>query len=211
MTKLERLLHLVNLFKVKEKITLNELIAESGVSKRTIYRDLETLSKMNVPIEYDNGYHLAGEVSLPTFNFTDEEKELIGCSLKCSPLMRLPRFRDMIRDIERKILVTSESNNKESLNSYLHGKLDETDVFVGNESIIIDCFIKSLESGEPLRLLLKNGESLVDLIPKSMSIRVDGWDLALYEQDDGKIYFISLSDISRMESVKMAQEMMVEV
>ncbi len=210
MTKLERMLHLVNLFKVSDKISLNELIAECRVSKRTIYRDLETLSKMNVPIRFENGYYLDGEISLPTFNFTDEEKELIGCSLKCSPLMRLPRFRDMIRDIERKILTTSESNNKESLNSYLHGELDETDVFVGEENIIIDCFIKNLESGEPLKLLLKNGESLVDLIPKSMSIRVDGWDLALYEQGDGKIYFISLSDISRMESVKMAQEMVAD-
>ena len=125
--------------------------------------------------------------------------------------MRLPRFRDMIKDIERKILATSQSNNKESLNSYLHGKLNETDVFAGDESIIIDCFIKSLESGEPLQLLLKNGKSLVALIPKSMNIREEDWDLAFYEQGDGTAHNISLFEIARMELAKMAQEMMAEV
>ena len=211
MTRLERLLHLVNLFKVRDKITLNELIAESKVSKRTVYRDIETLSKMNVPIQYDNGYHLAGEVSLPTFNFSDEEKELIGCSLKCSPLARLPRFRDIIKDIERKILATSDNKERDSLNNYLQGTLDETKVFAGNENIIVNHFIKSLERREPLVLLLKNGERLEGLIPKSLNIREDGWDLALYEQDEGTVHNISLNDITGLESVKMASEMMAEV
>ena len=208
MTRLERLLHLVNLFKVRDKITLNELVAESGVSKRTVYRDLEMLSKMNVPIQYDNGYHLAGEVSLPTFNFSDEEKELIGCSLKCSPLVRLPRFRDIIKDIERKILATSGDKESSSLNNYLQSTVDETKVFTGDENIIIDRFIKSMERRDPLRLLLKNGENFEGLIPKSLNIREDGWDLALYEQNDGTVHNISLNDIAKLESVKMASEVM---
>lgn len=209
MSRLERLLNLVNLFKVRDKITLNELIDECGVSKRTIYRDLETLSKMNVPIKYDNGYHLAGQVSLPTFNFTDEEKELIGCSLKCSPLRRFPRFRDSIKGIERKILVTTGTTKRESLNSYLFGVLDETDIFTVDESFIIECFIKSLESGKPLELSLKNGKSLTGMIPKSLNIRKTGWDLAFYKEGDGTIYFISLCEISMLESVRISRELAV--
>lgn len=211
MTRLERLLHLVNLFRVRDKITLNELIAECRVSKRTIYRDLETLSKMNVPIQYDNGYHLTGEVSLPTFNFTDEEKELIGCSLKSSPLMRLHRFRDSIKDIERKILVTSGTTESDSLNNYIQGTLDESKVFAGDENIILDRFIKSLETRKPLTLLLKNGESRPGLIPKSLNIREGAWDLIWYEQDVGTVHTISLDDIVSLESVRTTTEMMAEV
>ncbi len=211
MTRLERLLHLVNLFKAREKVTLNELIRECGVSKRTIYRDLETLSKMNVPIQYDNGYHLTGDISLPTFNFSEEEKELIGCSLKCSPLVKLSRFRDIIKDIERKILATSDNNKTGSLNNYFFGSIDETKVFVGDENIIIDQFIKSMESREPLRLVLKSTECLEFLIPKSLNIREDGWDLTVYNQNDGTVHKISLSDISTLDTMKSAIETMSEV
>lgn len=211
MTRLERLLHLVNLFKGRDKITLAELITECSVSKRTIYRDLETLSKMNVPIQYDNGYFLAGEVSLPTFNFTKEEKELIGCSLKCSPLTRLPRFRDSIKDIEQKILATANKTEGKSLNNYLQGISDETKVFAGDENIIIDRFLKSLEKREPLDLLLKSGETMPALIPKSLIIREAGWDLTLYEQGKGTVHNISLSDIARLEPARATRELMAKV
>lgn len=211
MTRMERLLHLVNLFKVKDKISLDELILESGVSKRTMYRDLETLSKMNVPIRYDNGYHLTGDVSLPTFNFSEEEKELIGCSLKCSPLSKLPRFRNIIKDIERKILATSGDNQRDSLNNYLQSAHSETEVFGEDENIIIDRFIRSMERRIPLTILLKNGESIEGLIPKSLNIREDGWDLTMYKENDGNVFSISLADISMLESNKTSAEIMTEI
>ncbi|HHI02722.1 MAG: hypothetical protein DRP51_05785 [Candidatus Zixiibacteriota bacterium] len=211
MARLERLLYLVNLFKVREKVTLQELVAESGVSKRTVYRDLETLSRMNVPIRYDNGYHLAGDVSLPTFNFTDEEKELIGCSLRCSPLARLPRFRDIINNIEKKILATSDNKDRDSLNNYLQSAQNKTSVFSGKKSAILDHFIKSLMSREPLMIFLKNGEIMNGLLPKSLIIGKNSWELVLNEQDDGTVHNISLKDIEKLDSVPMASNMMAEV
>ena len=58
MTKTERLMNLINLIKSREVVTVQDMSREFGISQRTVYRDLNTLSKMNIPVYYENGYRL---------------------------------------------------------------------------------------------------------------------------------------------------------
>ncbi len=49
---------------------------ECGVSRRTIFRDLDLLRSSGVPLRYDEDqqqYHIAGNNYLPPTNFTPEE------------------------------------------------------------------------------------------------------------------------------------------
>ena len=104
MTKTERLLFILNLFRVKKSARIDELAAECNVSRRTIYRDLQVLIAMDIPIYCNDGYNLVDKISMPPLNFTREEQELLGYCLMNTPLKRSPRFAEKIRNIELKII-----------------------------------------------------------------------------------------------------------
>jgi len=58
MTKAERLIYLVNMIKNRGAIYVKDMANECGVSDRTIYRDMKSLSRMNIPLYNQNGYRL---------------------------------------------------------------------------------------------------------------------------------------------------------
>lgn len=70
------------------------LAAACGVSRRTIFRDLETLKAAGVPIEFDNEskqYALAGAHFLPPVNFTAAEAlSLIALAKQLGEERRIP-------------------------------------------------------------------------------------------------------------------------
>jgi len=95
MTKSERLLYILGLLKVRKKITIEQLSEKCDVSRRTVYRDMVSLSNMNIPIYCDHGYGLARDISIPTLNFTKYELEILGFSLETSLLQSSKRMRDV--------------------------------------------------------------------------------------------------------------------
>ena len=54
--KLYRLLHLMNILVNNDKVTIKQLSEKLEVSRRTIYRDLETLTMAGFPIVSYPGY-----------------------------------------------------------------------------------------------------------------------------------------------------------
>jgi predicted DNA-binding transcriptional regulator YafY len=69
-------LSLINLLQVGKGYHINGLAQECGVSRRTIFRDLDLLRASGVPLKYDEDrqqYHIAGNIYLPPTNFTPEE------------------------------------------------------------------------------------------------------------------------------------------
>ncbi len=84
MAKTERLFALMQRIRAEGPVTIDHLIAEFGVSERTLYRDLRTLVKMNVPVYYDGGYRLKAGAILPSDSFTMDEIGLIRLSLRCN-------------------------------------------------------------------------------------------------------------------------------
>lgn len=66
--KLYRLLHLMNILVNNDKVTIKQLSEKLEVSRRTIYRDLETLTMAGFPIVsypgYDGGITVAGDINL---------------------------------------------------------------------------------------------------------------------------------------------------
>ena len=103
MTKQDRLLYILNLLRARKNLNAALLAAECGVTERSIYRDIISLSEANVPIYYDNGYKLASDNFLPPLNFTFEEYSLLKLALKSTPLARTTRHRDTLKHIRAKI------------------------------------------------------------------------------------------------------------
>ncbi|MEX0936437.1 MAG: WYL domain-containing protein [Pirellulales bacterium] len=76
LSRITRLLQLLRLLQAGRGHNATSLAQACGVSRRTIFRDLDTLRSAGVPLEFDEQlqrYHIPGTYFLPPTNFTAEE------------------------------------------------------------------------------------------------------------------------------------------
>ena len=76
LARLHRLLKLVGLLQAGKAHNAEGLATECGVSRRTIFRDLDVLRQSGVPLQFDElsqKYRIPGTYYLPPTNFTPEE------------------------------------------------------------------------------------------------------------------------------------------
>ncbi len=180
MTKSERLLFIVNLFRVRKRVTLEELARECEVSKRTIYRDLLSLSSLNIPIYYDEGYRLTREISLPALNFSEEEQEILAFCLNNSALNRSPFLKARLRNIEMKILSALPEKvrpkEKSNLGSTVLTSKNCPKRFSSREDSLIGEFFRALFNRHHIELVLGGGErKTIRLQPQSLEIKRRRW------------------------------------
>ena len=71
--KLLRLLGILTLIQGHPQMTARRLAQRFGVTERTIYRDIETLSESGIPLYCDNGYRVAEGFFLPPVQLTVSE------------------------------------------------------------------------------------------------------------------------------------------
>jgi proteasome accessory factor B len=74
--RMHRLLQLIGLLQVGRGYNTDALTLECGVSRRTVFRDLDLLRLSGIPISYDEEkqvYGIPGACLLPPTNFTPEE------------------------------------------------------------------------------------------------------------------------------------------
>jgi predicted DNA-binding transcriptional regulator YafY len=76
LTRIHRLLSLLSLLQAGKGFNVEGLAQECGVSRRTVFRDLDLLRLSGVPLQFDEErqqYNLQGGFFLPPTNFTTEE------------------------------------------------------------------------------------------------------------------------------------------
>ena len=76
LARIHRLLQLIGLLQVGRGYNAESLALECGVSRRTIFRDLDMLRQSGIPLAFDEGrqrYCIPGACLLPPTNFTPEE------------------------------------------------------------------------------------------------------------------------------------------
>lgn len=85
MRRADRLFQLVQILQARRFVTAAELADAVGVSRRTVYRDIQDLVGSGVPIrgEAGVGYQLQRGYELPPMTFTTEEIEalVLGCRM----------------------------------------------------------------------------------------------------------------------------------
>lgn len=101
--RLNRMLKYVN---EKKRFTLQDLMTEFGISRRTALRDVASLEALGAPIyaEYGRGggYRLLRETRLPPVSFTDREVYAIYVALQGLEGLEDAPFRAAYERIERK-------------------------------------------------------------------------------------------------------------
>ena len=103
MHKYDRLIHILNLLRTRKNMNAELLAEECQVTERTIYRDIISLSEMNVPIYYDNGYKLASDYFLPPINFSFDEYRLMITALESTPLIKEAVFAEAYKSLRPKL------------------------------------------------------------------------------------------------------------
>jgi len=75
MKSTERLQHLIYLLQSGKRLKTKDLAEEFGVTKRTIYRDFNRLSDLNIPITHDpeEGYGIMNTAEITPIMFTEHE------------------------------------------------------------------------------------------------------------------------------------------
>ncbi len=83
MKRADRLMQLVQLMRDDKLHRAEDLAKATGVSLRTMYRDLETLAASGVPIEGERGlgYKVTAAITLPPLNLTMTEVEVLHLGL----------------------------------------------------------------------------------------------------------------------------------
>ena len=83
MRRADRLMQLVQILRDGTLHRATDLAAATGVSLRSIYRDMETLAASGVPIEGERGvgYRVTAAITLPPLNLTMTEMEALHIGL----------------------------------------------------------------------------------------------------------------------------------
>ena len=103
MAKYDRLLYILNLLRARRNLNARKLAEECGVTERSIYRDIVSLSEANVPIYYDNGYKLASSNFLPPLSFDFDEYHCLKLALESSPLAKTGKYQQLLSKIKAKV------------------------------------------------------------------------------------------------------------
>ena len=83
MRRSDRLMNLIRLLRDGQLHRAADLAQATGVSLRTVYRDMETLAASGVPIEGERGtgYHVTAAITLPPLNLSMSELEALHLGL----------------------------------------------------------------------------------------------------------------------------------
>ncbi|MBI9101616.1 MAG: YafY family transcriptional regulator [Spirochaetales bacterium] len=124
MKKIERLLTIVLALKRNGKMTASEIANIMEVNIRTVYRDMDALSQMEVPVisshGADGGYEIMEDYFLPAVSFTSDEILALQIGKKLLDKIKIPGFSPNIESAFLKLDNTTNSEqqkqNKKVLN-----------------------------------------------------------------------------------------------
>lgn len=79
MNRIDRLFAILLMLQRRQRLTAREIASQFGVAERTIYRDMQALTEMGIPIaaQAGEGYELLEGFSLPPVAFTELEAKTI--------------------------------------------------------------------------------------------------------------------------------------
>lgn len=202
MTKAERLIYLVNMLRNRGTALVGKMADECGVSHRTIYRDMNSLLKLNFPVYYDNGYRLARDIGFPPTGLDMEDMELICYSLCNNPLSKHPFFKRRFRVIEQKIQAKSAGRGEAGHGSLFLFEKRHDLIEKSRESDIIARFLTAIHERRKVVLtLIDNDAGEGTCIPLAVKLTQSGTSLLvaveaklIVEESTRNITSIKLTD-----------------
>lgn len=103
MTKAERLIRILNFLRTNAVASVTELSRVFKVSERTVYRDIDLLARIGVPLYYDGGYRLREEADRIVSSLNAEDRALLAMCLMHSRLSDYPGFERRLVKLREKL------------------------------------------------------------------------------------------------------------
>lgn len=105
MSRADRLTRLIQILRDGALHKAADLAAATGVSQRTIYRDMERLASAGVPVagERGTGYWVTAQITLPPLNLTTDELEALHLGLSIIADAEDPDLKEAARSLSAKI------------------------------------------------------------------------------------------------------------
>lgn len=144
MSKYDRLLYILNLLRSRRNLNAAMIAKECGVTERSIYRDIATLSEANIPIYYDNGYKFASKNFLPPLNFTINEYFALKTALESSPLYKSDPQKKVIKSLRSKIDACLNAGVKKEIST--SSNVTKVDIKKTFDSKSIELYFPVIES-----------------------------------------------------------------
>ncbi len=110
--KSDRLFQLTNLIRARQPVSTNELAEEIGVSIRTIYRYIDDLSVLGIPVyhEHGQGYRLHDGYELAPLSLTQEELDALVTGVRLVQSWTGDRLSLSAQTLLHKIQAASQKN-----------------------------------------------------------------------------------------------------
>jgi predicted DNA-binding transcriptional regulator YafY len=195
MTKSERLLKLIDLLKEHGSISVSDMSKMCRVSSRTIYRDLNTLLRMNVPLKYADGYQLDESRNFVLADLDCGEIEVVLHCLKTSPLSRYPYFQKKLGEIEGKIMDKCRDKINGSVSSVFSREDRGMPMATKSDLDPLEKFTRAVSTRH--KVSLRRGAEAMrrSYVPVSVNMTPSGAELVVLRESEGKTTKIPVEEV----------------
>ena len=201
--KIDRLLSIIMMLLDKQIISANTLANKFEVSKRTIYRDIETLQYAGFPIisypGVNGGFGLLDTFKIHSFTFNDYEKQMILNALQVQEQL-LP-FQETNPDIHKKLQaiqdIPIQKANMTLTSATLHNPIVEKQTNVKLKELYA-----ALREHHKVNIsyITANGDfSHRIILPLELTLQNGSWYLKAYCEVRNDIRLFKLTRIRKME------------
>ncbi len=190
MKKLERMNAIIYILKEKGRVNANEMAALLEVSERTVYRDIDALSQIKVPIiTYEGnqgGYELDSGFFIPTLRLSEDEITNFLILLKLGKELKIPGLYKQYDMLSYKLFNAIARDSRPGLVRFL----DKFKVYINRinpvdyEEGILEIIIESLMEDKKLKITyytpLSNSVTVREVSPCRFLFDEGGWYLTAY-------------------------------
>lgn len=119
MKKTERLHQMLRFINQKQHFTLPDLMQEFQISKRTALRDIASLEKMGIYVEYGRygGYRLLQQMQLPPISFNTDELHALYFAMQALRSFTSLPFQTTFESVHNKFMAALSDKQQENIHN----------------------------------------------------------------------------------------------
>ncbi len=200
MTKLSRLLLLLNLLQYRQKLSVTDIMRTCRVSRRTAFRYIDALSQSNVPLYHDRsvgGYRLSSPHKIYTDQFTTLDGILLRIALRLIETSASGAYSDAIEQLKSKIntfMPSAVSELVTGLDEQVAASSRPPDTVQLIHSLVLEA---AMQLGHSVRVLVNDGNGTSAMHIESPSLQFkEQWSVG--SRRKGGKQPVSLTDIKEI-------------